>query len=392
MILVPTLTDGVVTLRAHTDDDIEGAFEQCIDPVSQQWTTVPVPYTRDDAKRFIRDAMPGGWATDQEWAFAFSAVDPATGEARYAGTISLRNERDGRAEIAYGSHPWVRGTGTVERALRLLLDWGFAPSSEGGRDLNTVIWLANEGNWASRKLAWRLGFSFDGTVRKWLPQRGALLNAWVGVLLREDERAPRHQWFDAPRIVGENVVLRPHKPGDAPRIAEACRDERSRQWLRRLPEPYREADANAFMESRIGAMAGGTCVHWAMADPATDDLIGVINIFQIEAGRDGEVGYWTHPDARGRGVMTEACRLVVRHGFVPAEDGGLGLRRLTACAAVDNVASRHVIEACGFTQFGIERRGVEIGGGALADLACYDLLAEEFRPAQPPSASRTRQD
>jgi len=43
MTRIPTLTDGTVTLRAHREDDAEGAFEQCQDPVSQQWTTVPLP-------------------------------------------------------------------------------------------------------------------------------------------------------------------------------------------------------------------------------------------------------------------------------------------------------------------------------------------------------------
>ena len=57
----------------------------------------------------------------------------------------------------------------MERALRLLLEWGFAEQG-----LQTVVWWANEGNWASRRLAWRLGFTFEGTLRRWLPQRGEL--------------------------------------------------------------------------------------------------------------------------------------------------------------------------------------------------------------------------
>ena len=138
LVVVPTLTDGVVTLRAHREDDVERCWEQCQDPVSQAWTTVPIPYSRDDARRFVREAMPGGWTSDQEWGFAVEF------EGRYAGTVSLRNRDERRAEIAYGSHPDVRGRGVAERALRLLLDWGFAPETGGGRDLETVIWWANE--------------------------------------------------------------------------------------------------------------------------------------------------------------------------------------------------------------------------------------------------------
>ena len=55
---VPTLTDGVVTIRAHRPDDAPAVLEQCLDPVSRQWTTVPLDYTRADADRFVRDVAP----------------------------------------------------------------------------------------------------------------------------------------------------------------------------------------------------------------------------------------------------------------------------------------------------------------------------------------------
>ena len=69
----------------------------------------------------------------------------------------------------------------MEHALRMLLDWGFRE-----KDLATVIWLANVGNWASRRLAWKLGFTFEGTLRQWLPHRGELRDAWTGTLLADD--------------------------------------------------------------------------------------------------------------------------------------------------------------------------------------------------------------
>ena len=94
MTQAPTLTDGTVTIRAHHEGDAQGSYEQCQDPVSQQWTTVPIPYAMDDALTFVGEIMPKGWADDSEWGFAVEA------EGRYAGTISLRNEGDGRAEIA----------------------------------------------------------------------------------------------------------------------------------------------------------------------------------------------------------------------------------------------------------------------------------------------------
>jgi RimJ/RimL family protein N-acetyltransferase len=369
---VPTLTDGEVTLRAHRPGDALGSYEQCQDPLSQQWTTVPVPYTMDDARAFVGRIVPDSWADDSAWAFAVDAVD-ADGVARYAGTASLRDKGQRRGEVAYGSHPWVRGRGVMERALRLLIEWAFAD-----RGMRTLIWWANRGNWASRKLAWRLGFSYDGMVRQWLPQRGELLDAWVGILLDTDERRPGHRWYDVPRIVGDQVVLREHAAKDVDRIREACNDPRTAYWLQGMPQPYTRADAEAFLQSRVDTRARGKGVHWAVADPESDELVANISLFDIKPGREAEIGYWTHPAARGRGVMTEACGLVLRHAFIPEEDGGHGLRRVMIYAAEENLASRRVIEANGFTRVGRERGGILLRDGRLVDTVCYDMLTEEL--------------
>ncbi len=375
LVPVPTLTDGVVTLRAHRDDDVERCWEQCQDPVSQAWTTVPVPYSRDDAKRFVREAMPGGWASDQEWAFAVEH------DGRYSGTVSLRRVGEGgegerRAEIAYGSHPDVRGRGVLERALRLLLDWGFAPEP-AGRGLQTVVWWANRGNWPSRKLAWRVGFPCDGTVRRWLPQRGELLDGWVGTLTRDDPRAPRHPWLDAPRIEIAGGRLRPLRDEDDPRIVEACRDEQQAYWIGSIPQPFGDQDARAWREDRTEAAASAAAMTWAVA--AEDDrLLGAVNVFGLGVRPgEGELGFWVHPDARGHGTARAAAGAAARHALVATEDGGLGLDRLRLTAAVDNTTSRRVAESVGFRLVGIERRATLCRDGR-HDSAVYDLLAEDL--------------
>lgn len=370
---VPRLTDGVVTLRAHTEDDVQALYEQSVDSVMLRWTTVPDPSTPETAKKFATQVIPAGWREDSQWAFAVEAPDE-DGTPRFVGTVSLRNEGHRRAEIAYGAHPWARGRGYVVRALELLLGWGFRE-----RGLRTVIWWANKGNWASRKVAWRLGFSFDGTVRQWMDQRGELYDGWVGALTSDDERLPRTPWFDVPRISGRGVVLREHRGTDAERIVEACSDERTAYWLPDLPSPYTLDEAHAFVESRREQRAEGKGLSWVVADPETDELLANISVFDLDRHGDAEIGYWTHPSARGRGVMTEACGLVVRHAFVPKEDGGLGLRRLHIIAAVGNTASRRVIEANGFVATGRMRQENPLRDGSFTDTVYYDLLVSEYR-------------
>ena len=369
---VPTLTDGVVTLRAHRAADADAVLEQCTDPVSIEWTTVPVPYTRADAERFVTDAARRSWEEGGSWMFAVEA-DDEDGSPRFCGTVELRDLHGRRAEIAYGAHPWARGRGIVHRALELLLRWGF---DEQG--LRVVLWMANRGNWASRRAAWRLGFSCDGTLPRWLPQREELLDGWIGVLHADDDRAPRTTWLEVPTITGSRVVLRPWRLDDGAEVVVACSDERTAYWLGNMPSPYTAEDAREYILGRAERAAAGEAVGWAVADPSTDALLGALTLFDLKPGREAEIGYWTSPAARGRGVMTEACGLAVSHAFTPPGDGGLGLARLLVYAAEGNTASRHVIEANGFTMVGRERKGTELRDRSLVDTVCYDQLVEEW--------------
>ncbi|HEY3528263.1 MAG TPA: GNAT family N-acetyltransferase [Nocardioides sp.] len=359
---VPTLTDGTVTLRAHREDDVQGCFEQCQDPETQRWTTVPVPYSRDDARHFVTEVVRDGWDDGSSWAFALET------DGSFGGTVELRDEGHGRAEIAFGAHPRVRGTGTVERACGLLLDWGF-----GTRGVHTVVWRAYVGNWASRRLAWRLGFSFDGTLRRYLHHRGELVDTWVGTLLAGDDRKPHGRWLDVPVLEADGLRLRPWRDSDVPRIVEACSDERTQQWLGSMPFPYDESEARAYLEHLRENRATGRSVGWAVVDPEDDLALGSVSFFDYMPEVELEIGFWTHPDARGRGVMTRAMARVVAYAF---ED--LGVRRVMAGAAADNAASRHVIEANGLTAWGTERLGTGIRTGR-TDCVFYDVLVEEWR-------------
>jgi len=361
----PTLTDGTVTLRAHREDDVDAVVEQSQDPASVRWTTVPSPYTRADAQRFVHEVMPSGWEAGR-WGFAVEV------DGGYAGTVELREEGGGRAEIAFGSHPRARGTGAMERACRLLLEWGFDT-----QDVRTVVWHAHVGNWTSRRLAWRLGFSFDGTLRQYVVHRGGVLvDGWTGTLLATDDRQPRGAWLECPALEADGLRLRPWGDRDVPRIIEACRDERTRQWLGRLPDPYGESDARIWLDHLVERRATGGGVAWAVTEGGSDAALASVALFDLEADEEVEVGYWAHPDARGRGVMTRAVARALDYAF-----DDLGVRRVRAAAAVGNEASHHVLRSNGLVAWGTERMGIEVRGGR-ADLVWYDLLVEEWRASR----------
>lgn len=357
----PTLTDGVVTLRAHRPDDVTGVCEQSQDPESQRWTVVPVPYALSDAEQYIGEIVPGGWADGTSWTFALEA------EGRFAGTVDLRPQGADRADLGFGSHPWARGTGYVERGLRLLLEWGF---TEMG--LRTVSWRAHLGNWASRRLAWKLGFTIEGTIRQWSPQRGELRDVWVGTLLSDDERAPTSTWLANPVIVGDGVRLRPFTEADVPRIAEGIGDADTQFWLSFFPRGFDEEDARRYVEQVTERLATNHTVTWAFCAEDDDLLLGAVGLHRI-AGGEPEIGYWTHPEARGRGLTVKAARLAVGHGFDVLE-----LPRLSGFAATGNTASWQILERLGMQRIGVQREATHTGDGAPADLVGYDLLRAEW--------------
>jgi RimJ/RimL family protein N-acetyltransferase len=85
----------------------------------------------------------------------------------------------------------------------------------------------------------------------------------------------------------------------------------------------------------------------------------------------GEIGYWMHPDARGRGLASEASAMLVAHALDPA---GLDRRRLVLYAAADNAASNAVAIAAGFTHYGTQRVAERLGDGSYDDLRGYELV------------------
>ncbi|KQT94178.1 hypothetical protein ASG49_04520 [Marmoricola sp. Leaf446] len=374
MTRVPTLTDGVVTLRGHTEDDVPAVLEQCTDAGTQAWTTVPVPYTLDDAKTFVRHLVPGGWEADAEWGFAVTAPDD-DGTERFAGGVALNRRGAGLAELGYATSPWARGRGVTERACRLLVRWGFEE-----RGLEVVDWTAKKWNWPSRRVAWRLGFAV-GQERHWMQQRGALVPAWHGTLARGEELAPRHPWYDVPVLRDQGVVLRPPADADLPRMLECLADPVMQHFSEgpRERAPHTAERWPDLVEERREWAARGEAVAWTVADPGTDAHLGLVQLYHLHHRRQAELGFWAHPDARGRGLTTRAVRVALRHAFVPWDDGGLGLRRVHAHAASANAASCRVLAAAGLRETGTTRSDALLADGTWSDTTRFDVLVEEWR-------------
>lgn len=168
------LSDGVVTLRALVDRDADAITRACQDPDIIRWTTIPTPYEREHAIDWIRSHGEDWWA-NPTWAITEGSDD-------WGGSIDLRLDGAGGAEVGYLVAPWLRGHQVATRALRLACTWAF-----NALGIEVVRWYANVGNEASRAVAEHVGFRIHReSLRLGLVQRGVRIDGWVADLLRED--------------------------------------------------------------------------------------------------------------------------------------------------------------------------------------------------------------
>lgn len=330
------------------------------------------------------------WANPRPWTPRQWVVEVHDdGVWRAAGTAEYRPDGHGAAEVGYAVHPGHRGRGVAVRALRLMLEHAFTHDG-----LHTARWRAEVGNWPSRRVAWHVGFEPPQRVRGMMPGHGEEReprDGWIATLRHDEAREPAYPWLVVPTLHGAGVTLRPWRHEDAPRVVEACTDELSRRYLPTLPSPYGIGEAMVYVDTLRDLAARGTELGWCVADPGTDRCLGAVSLMGLAPGSgQGEIGYWMHPEARGRGLMKVAAALVVDHATSDPGEGGLGLRRVLLRAAAGNLASRGVALALGMTEVGRDRLAETLRDGTVQDMVRFDLLVDELRPDATVAGPRVR--
>jgi RimJ/RimL family protein N-acetyltransferase len=177
----PPLSDGVVTLRPWTNDDVPDIALACRDVEITRWLDdVPAPYTRGDARAYVA-ATRRGWREGTLWAFAIT--DSASGEVLGSCGVSWQDEPHGVAEIGYWVRAEGRRRGVATRAVRLAAGWVFGEC--GVRRLQLRADALNE---ASQRVAERAGFTREGVLRsvRYSSRQGRRVDFVIFSLLPEE--------------------------------------------------------------------------------------------------------------------------------------------------------------------------------------------------------------
>ena len=169
------------------------------------------------------------------------------------------------------------------------------------------------------------------------------------------------------------LVLRPWREDDVNAVWAAVQDPDIRLWNGGGGSSPTEA---ADLVRRRADWSDGTHASWAVIDRAGGLLLASVSLHSIDREQgDAEIGYWTVPSARGRGVAAAAVDAACRWGFA-----ALPVERVELCHAVENVASGRVAEKAGFTLEGRLRRSYRYGDGVKHDELLWSRLSDDSIP------------
>jgi RimJ/RimL family protein N-acetyltransferase len=171
------LSDGRLLLRLPVRADVDDITLACQDPELQRWIPVPVPYAREHGQQWVDDTA-GSWADDHELRWVIVQREADGEMSGPLGAIGLHARDATMREVGFWMAPWARGQGVMTDAVRLACRWGF---EELG--LGRIEWWANVGNYASRRVAEKVGFTMEGTARARLLHRGVRVDGWGAGLL-----------------------------------------------------------------------------------------------------------------------------------------------------------------------------------------------------------------
>jgi aminoglycoside 6'-N-acetyltransferase len=163
---------------------------------------------------------------------------------------------------------------------------------------------------------------------------------------------------------GERVLLRPSRPEDADRLVRIRNEpEVARRW------------GSVDIEKEIGEGFIGTDEGFVIEVDA--EVVGAIQYHEEDDPmyRHANMDIFLATSRHGRGLGTEAIRLLARHLFEEH-----GHHRLTIDPAVDNAAAIRAYEKGGFRRVGIMRNYERSPDGVWHDGLLMDMLREELRP------------
>ncbi|MER5960928.1 GNAT family protein [Streptomyces sp. NPDC002057] len=172
-----------------------------------------------------------------------------------------------------------------------------------------------------------------------------------------------------PTLTGERVILRPVTEADVPALLPMFEDPENA----RLTGMHTEFDEPALRAWYGSRGSRDDRLDLAVVERATGTVVGEAVLTEWdEANESCAFRICFTPAGIGRGLGTEATRLIVGHAFE-----GLGLHRVWLEVYAFNPRARRAYEKAGFTAEGV-LRGALLWEGERVDATVMSILAPEW--------------
>jgi RimJ/RimL family protein N-acetyltransferase len=142
----------------------------------------------------------------------------------------------------------------------------------------------------------------------------------------------------------------------------AVRLECDPEMMRHIGGPRPEADVRASHKRRLALMERGDARMYKIVADDSNDVLGTIGMWKIdwEGPQAYETGWFVLPEHQGKGVATEAARLIISQARANPE-----VRAIYAYPTVDNAASNAIAR-----KIGMENQGEFDNEGFAGVLRC----------------------
>jgi RimJ/RimL family protein N-acetyltransferase len=180
---------------------------------------------------------------------------------------------------------------------------------------------------------------------------------------------PALSFAHKPTIVGKQVLLRPVDASDAPGLIQMVREPE----VARLTGSHRQFEDDELVRWYATRAEHDDRLDLAIVERATGEYVGEVVLGDLDIHNRS---CWFRicmigPRAFGRGLGTEATRLILGHAF------DVGVHRVELEVYDFNPRARHVYEKVGFRHEGVKRQALH-WDGAWIDAHIMSILAPEW--------------
>ena len=142
------------------------------------------------------------------------------------------------------------------------------------------------------------------------------------------------------------------------------------KFLNWLKADYKIDDTVKFISESIQKEKEGKMLIYAVM--MENKIVGIVDLHAINQDKNAEIGYWVDQDMQGKGIATNATKIIIKEGFEK-----LNLQRIGLRCAVENTKSSAIPKRLGFTKEGVLRQATFCNNRFL-DMEIWSLLTEEW--------------